>query len=203
MKKGHEDLRPYLKRRHKRRVKKGGRTCRRAIRAATFGPSIDARPTIVEQRSRIGDWESDSVASKNNEVGLNTLVERKTGLLCMTKLKDKTSEATTDVVMKRLDSYPAQTITFDNGSENTGWKILEERLSTHCFFAHPYSSWERGTNENTNGLIRWYFPKGTDFAKVSDKEIMKVEYALNTRPRKRLGYRTPVEVFNESVALES
>ena len=116
---------------------------------------------------------------------------------------------TNRVVSHRLGVLPEktrQTLTVDNGSENMGWKDLESELSgLRCFFAHPYSSFERGTNENTNGLIRYYLPKGTDFAKISEKEIRRIEKKLNNRPRKRLGYQTPAEVFNKhlGVALES
>lgn len=104
-------------------------------------------------------------------------------------------------LMKRYIN--THTLTVDNGSENQEWRETETATGARIYFAHPYHSWERGTNENTNGLVRWYFPKGTDFSLVSDAEIAEVEYALNTRPRKRLRYRTPLEVFNKSVALAS
>ena len=200
---GCEDLRLFLKRRHKRRAKKGMRKGRRV--SIPKGPSIDERPKIVEERSRIGDWESDTIASKDNAPGLNSLVDRKSGLLFLTKVHDKTASATREIVVKRLISLPKevqQTLTMDNGSENQAWREIEEALGISCFFAHPYHSWERGTNENTNGLVRWYFPKGTDFRTISDEEIARVEYILNTRPRKRLKYKTPLEVFIQSVALQ-
>ena len=87
-------------------------------------------------------------------------------------------------------------MTFDNGSENRDWKLFEEKTNIKSYFAHPYHSWERGSNENTNGLLREYFPKKTDFSKISDEEISKVEYDLNTRPRKRLNWSTPLEVIS-------
>ncbi len=195
-----EDLRVYLKRRHKRRGQKGMRTVQRVFKPR--GPSIESRPVIVDKRMRIGDWESDSIVSKNNTSGLNSLVERKTGLLLLTKVKDKTAMTTTEVITKRLSKLPRHTITLDNGSENQYWKEIEQKVNIKCFYAHPYSSWERGTNENTNGLIRWYFPKGTDFRTISEEDIKAVEYALNTRPRKRHKWKTPLEVFNRSVALQ-
>lgn len=102
-------------------------------------------------------------------------------------------------VMKRFTSFPCHTVTLDSGSENTNWKDMEEATHASVYYAHPYHSWERGTNENTNGLIREYFPKGTDFTHIPDEEIAKVEYILNTRPRKRLGWSTPLQVM--SVAL--
>lgn len=200
---GYHDLRPYLKRRHKKRTKKGMRKGQRIWRPK--GLSIDERPCEVTTRRVVGHWEGDSVISRKSKVGLNTLVERKTGLVFITRIRNATAQETTNAVIRRLSILPnifRKTLTVDNGTENAGHDVIKHELSTVCYSAHPYSSWERGTNENTNGLIRWYFPKGTDFAKVTDKEIATVEYCLNTRPRKRLGWKTPLEVFNESVALQ-
>jgi IS30 family transposase len=200
LKPGCEDLRPYLRRRRKRRIAKGSRRCQRIFRPK--GTSIDKRPTIVEQRKRLGDWESDTVESKDHKPGINTLVERKTGLVFISKLADKTSKATISAIINRLNALPEkakQTITFDNGTENSNWQELERKTGMKTFFTHAYRSWERGINENANGLIRDYFPKKTDFTKISDEQIKKIEHALNTRPRKRLGFKTPLEVF--SVAL--
>ena len=206
MKLGYHDLRPYLKRRHKKRAKKGMRKGKRIWRPK--GLSIDERPYEVTTRKTVGHWEGDSVVSRKSKVGLNTLVERKTGLVFITKIRNATAQETTNAVVRRLSILPnifRKTLTVDNGTENAGHDIIRRLLSTTCYSAHPYSSWERGTNENTNGLIRWYFPKDTDFDKVTETEIATVEYMLNTRPRKRLGWRTPLEVFNEhlqSVALQ-
>jgi len=200
MKPGYPDLRVYLKRRHKKRAKKGMRKGERIFRPK--GIPIDDRPTIVEKRLRVGDWEGDSIESKDHAPGLNSLVDRKSGLLLLSKLSAKTAKATREVVSKRLADLPSHTLTVDNGPENQEWRETETATNARVYFAHPYHSWERGTNENTNGLVRWYFPKGTDFRNVSEEEIANVEYALNTRPRKRLGYRTPLEVFNQSVALQ-
>ena len=197
---GNIDLRPWLKRRHKARAKQGFRKGVRALRP--LGPSIDIRPAVVGRRSRLGDWESDTVESCLHRPGINTLVERKSGLLCITKLKSKDAYTTRMAIARRLGSLPKQlrrTVTFDNGPENRQWVEVEKAAGVRAYFAHPYHSWERGTNENTNGLIRWYFPKGTDFGTISDEELARVEYAINTRPRKRLGWRTPLEVW--SVAL--
>ena len=202
MRPGYHDLRPYLKRRHKRRGQKGMRSVQRVFRPK--GPSIDDRPKEVETRRIAGHWETDSVVSKKSRVGLNTLVERKTGLVFMTKIKDSKSITTTEAVIQRLGSVPQhvrKTVTSDNGHENFQYDQTMTRLNILWFFAHPYHSWERGTNENTNGLIRWYFPKGTDFATITDETIKVVEDALNNRPRKRLGWKTPLEAFNQSVAL--
>lgn len=199
---GHIDLRPWLKRRHKARAKHGLRKGARVLRPS--GPSIDVRPAIVDRRTRLGDWESDTVESCLHRPGINTLVERKSGLLCITKLKCKDAQSTRMAIARRLASLPKhlrRTVTFDNGPENRQWMEVEQAAGVRAYFAHPYHSWERGTNENTNGLIRWYFPKGTDFGTISDEELARVEQAINTRPRKRLGWRTPLEVW--SVALQS
>lgn len=198
----HHDLRPYLKRRHKRRAQKGMRTVQRIFKPR--GPSIDDRPKEIEKRKVVGHWEGDSMISRKSTVGLNTLVERKTGLVFITKISNSTARVTRETVVSRLSVLKGQfrkTLTVDNGHENFEYAEITKELNTRCFFAHPYHSWERGTNENTNGLIRWYFPKGTDFATISDESIKAVEDALNNRPRKRLGWKTPLEAFNESVAL--
>lgn len=204
LKSGKEDLRPHLKRRHKRRVKKGLRgTCRVG---KLPGKSIDLRPKIVSLRKRFGDWEGDAMTSRQSLVGLNTLVERKSGYVLITKIQNSSSQETSAAAIRRLSLFPKplrQTITWDNGKENAKIATIEQALSLDCYLAHPYHSWERGTNENTNGLIRWYLPKKTDFAKVTDEEILFIENELNTRPRKRLGYKTPLEVLNPSVALQT
>jgi len=203
IKRHYHDLRQYLKRRHKRRQPKGMRKSQRVLRPK--GPCIDDRPKEVETRKTIGHWETDSMVSRKSVVGLNTIVERKTGLVFITKIKDSTAESTKEAVVKRLSVVPEQfrsTVTSDNGHENFMFDSITTELGILWFFAHPYHSWERGTNENTNGLIRWYFPKGTDFATISDEAIKDVETALNNRPRKRLGWKTPLEAFNESVAIK-
>lgn len=201
LKLGREDLRSYLRRRRKRRIPKGSRRCQRIFKSK--GVSIDNRPAIVNLRRRIGDWESDTVESINHKFGINTLVERKSGLVLITKLSGKNSHATISAISNRLNLLPQkvkQTITFDNGPENSDWQELEERTNIKTFFAHAYHSWERGTNENTSGLIRDYFPKKTDFTTIPNEELSFVERELNNRPRKRLGWRTPLEVM--SVALQ-
>ena len=197
LKPGREDLRIYLRRKRKRRISKGTRRCQRVFKPK--GTVIEERPEIVNERKRLGDWESDSVESKNYKPGINTLVERQTGLVLISKLYDRTSQATTTTIVKRMNYLPLkakQTITFDNGMENSNWPELERKTGVKTFFCHPYHSWERGTNENTNGLIRDYFPKKTDFTTIPDEEIKRVEHELNTRPRKRLGYKTPLEAFS-------
>lgn len=195
-----EDLRPYLRRRKKRRTHQGQRRCQRIFRPR--GTSINERPLVINQRLRFGDWEGDTVASKNNGTGINSLVERKTGLVFITNLKDRTSQATTEAIESRMFGLPSiakHSLTMDNGPENQDWQAIEEKTGLKCFFANAYHSWERGTNENTNGLIRDFFPKKTDFTQVSQEQLNEVEYLLNTRPRKRLNWFTPLEVFSKEL----
>jgi IS30 family transposase len=199
MKPGYHDLRQYLKRRHKHRQKKGMRKSTRIFRPK--GLSIELRPKEVEKRKTIGHWEGDSIVSKKSKIGLNTLVERKTGLVLISKIMNGTMNETANTVIRRLSPYYSKTLTVDNGSENSACDKIERALNISCYFAHPYCSGERGTNENTNGLIRWYFPKGTNFATITEEQIKFVENSLNNRPRKRLGWKTPLEAYNESVAL--
>ena len=199
-----EDLRMYLKRRHAvRKPKLMPFTAEKGpIKNRVF---IDERPREVDRRKARGHWEGDSMVSRKSLAGLNTLVERVTGLVHISKIRNTTALETTRTVIKRLGHLPKRmrkTITVDNGHENAGHEHITKAVGTKIYFAHPYHSWERGTNENTNGLIRWYLPKGTDFATVSEKRIREIEWRLNTRPRKRLGWRTPLEVFNQSVALK-
>ena len=157
---------------------------------------------MVDQKIRVGDWESDSVESCSHKPGINTFLERKTGLVFITKLSAKTAEATLSAIESRMKYLPKelkQTATFDNGSENQRWKELQESTGLECFFAHAYHFWERGSNENTNGLIRDFFPKKTDFTTISEQELQAVENNLNNRPRKRLGWLTPLEVFSKEL----
>lgn len=206
LKPGKEDLRPYLARHRKRRMRKG--LCRSYRIEKGPLPSIDARPKAVDRRVEIGHWEDDSIVSRVSHDRLRTANERVSGLVLIAKAKNGTIEEANRIARERLGTVPKafrKTLTRDRGSENLGYKELELTLGIRCFFAHAYHSWERGSNENINGLIRRFFPKKTDFRTVTDKEIQKVEYLLNSRPRKRLGWKTPYEVFYEltGVALQS
>lgn len=195
-----QDLRPYLRHRRKRRVPKGARRCQRVLRPK--GTSINERPIIINERKRIGDWEGDTVESKDHKPGINTLVERSIGMVFITKLRGKDSKATVDAIENRMSELPEatkQSLTMDNGPENSDWPELEKRTKMKCYYANAYHSWERGSNENTNGLIRDYYPKKTDFTQVSGEELRQVEYSLNTRPRKRLGWLTPLEAFSKEL----
>lgn len=202
MKPGYEDLRPYLRQKKRRRTHHGMRTCQKITK--TEGISIDQRPAIVDLRLRYGDWEGDTVESCGHKPGINTLLERKSGYVMITKLNAKSAMSTNEAAASRFLLLPKRlrrTLTLDNGAENTGWKYLEFLIGIKCFFAHAYHSWERGSNENVNGLIRDYFPKGTDFTIISQEALAYVEHELNSRPRKRLGWKSPLEVL--SVALQS
>lgn len=155
MRVGYHDLRKYLRRRHKRRGQRGMRRVQRVFKPK--GPPIDDRSSEIETRQTLGHWETDSIISKKSKVGLNTLVERKTGLVFITKIKDGTARSTKEAVIKRLSVLPKdtrKTLTSDNGVENFSYNEVQIEIDILWYFAHPYHSWERGTNENTNGLIR-------------------------------------------------
>jgi len=202
LKPGCEDLRPYLARRKKRRTKKGLRSTYRIDKGPL--PCISERPQEVEARNRVGHWEDDLIVSKQSYDKLKTINERVSGLVFISRVKDGTIAETNRAISERLEAIPTpfrQTLTRDRGSENLGYQELEKKLDIKCYFAHAYHSWERGSNENLNGLIRRYFPKKTDFKKISDKQIQTVEYLLNSRPRKRLGWKTPYQVFYEKTGV--
>lgn len=206
VKKGCEDLRRYLPRRHKRRQKKDFRKVRKLERQVL--PSIEDRPNEVNLREEVGHFEDDTIVSKQSLVRIKSINERVSGVVFLNKMLNGTSEESSRVVLERLSAVPPpfrKTLTRDRGTENMGWQVIEEKLSVDVYFAHPYCSHERGSNENLNGLVRRFFPKKTDFAKVSDEEIRRVEYLLNTRPRKRFGGKTPLEVLLEKtgVAIDS
>jgi len=170
--------------------------------------SIEQRPDIVEQRSRYGDWEVDTVIGKHHQQALVTLVERKSRLTLMAKVIRKTADNVSAAIidlLKPIQSW-VHTLTADNGREFAQHARIAKQLKAQFYFAHPFASWERGLNENTNGLIRQYFPKKHDFKTITQSQIDKVMDRLNNRPRKCLGFKTPNEVFfgiKPSVALAS
>lgn len=161
--------------------------------------SIDERPAIVDNRERFGDWEADTVLGKQGTGVLVTLAERKSRLYLVKRVQSKRAEVVRDTIIEMLMPYAehVHTITFDNGGEFAGHKAIEAALGAKTYFAHPYSSWERGLNENFNGLLRQYIPKGTDLQAVTDEEIEQAQRALNLRPRKCLEFRQPATVFEE------
>jgi len=160
--------------------------------------SIEERPEIVNKRLRIGDWEVDSVIGKLNKSSIVTLVERVSRYTVILKVNSKEALMVSKAIIDRAKELQLTiyTITGDNGTEFADHRKIAEELGIDFFFTHPYSSWEKGTNENTNGLIRQYFPKGTDFNKVSDDAILIVEEELNNRPRKILDFKSPIEIFD-------
>ncbi len=158
---------------------------------------IDERPAVVEKRKRVGDWEGDTVMGKGRQNALLTLVERKTLYTMIMRLTGKRADLLAQTAIDGMKSLAdkVKTITFDNGLEFAHHEEIAKGLDADIYFAHPYASWERGINENTNGLIRQYFPKGTDFSQVSDEQISYVMNRLNNRPRKTRGGRSPNELF--------
>jgi IS30 family transposase len=159
--------------------------------------SIDERPAIVDTKSRIGDWEGDTVIGKGRKNAFVTLVERKTLFTVVKRIESKHADMTADAIIESVRELKDSvlTITFDNGKEFAQHERIGQELEADIYFAHPYSSWERGINENTNGLLRRYFPKGTDFMALSEHEIQAAVDKLNHRPRKTRGYKTPHELF--------
>ena len=158
---------------------------------------IDQRPQEVTERSRIGDWEGDTVLGKEKTVRILTHVERKSGLLLADKICDAKASIVRAAAVGRLKTVKRHTVTYDNGIEFAEYEMIERDAKITVYFAHPYHSWERGTNENTNGLLRQFFPKKTAFARITQKQIDDAVSLINNRPRKRHGYRTPREIFQE------
>ena len=168
--------------------------------------SIDERPAIVDTKERIGDWELDTIIGKNHKGAIVTAVERKTKFSCMRHVPKKEAALVACALIDMLKPYKAlvHTLTGDNGKEFSEHEKVAQALQANFYFAHPYSSWERGLNENTNGLIRQYFPKKTCLLDVSDKQVEIVQDKLNDRPRKLLNFETPKHLFlNSFVALET
>ncbi|MBL4795542.1 MAG: IS30 family transposase [Pseudomonadales bacterium] len=159
--------------------------------------SIDERPKIVDAKKRIGDWEIDTVIGKDHKGALVTIVERVTKFTVSRRVNRKTAANVAKATIELLKPYKAlvHTITADNGKEFADHEKISKALCTEFYFAHPYSSWERGLNENTNGLLRQYFPKGTDFRKVSQAAVQRAVRRLNSRPRKDLSYQTPNQLM--------
>ena len=170
--------------------------------------SIEERPAIVERRQRLGDWELDTVIGKGKQQALVSLTERKARLTLLAKVSNRKAETVRDAITTLLEplSTRVHTLTSDNGKEFAEHEAIAESLAADFYFAHPYASWERGLNENTNGLVRQYFPKQSRFEELTEEDINVVVDKLNNRPRKCLGYKTPNEVFfgiKPTVALAS
>ena len=158
-------------------------------------------PEVICNRFRIGDWEGDTVYGGVGKGLLVSMVDRKSRFLKLGLLSNRSAEETRMVIEKLLKDLPVKSISLDNGSEFSEFRKLEQDLHTLVYFAEPHKPWQRGTNENTNDIIRFFFPKGFDFRTVTQEDVMLVENLINNRPRKCLGWKTPAEVFYESVAL--
>jgi IS30 family transposase len=188
------DLHTHLRSRKKRKKRYGSQNRRGMILNRV---SIEKRPAVVDQRSRIGDWEIDTIIGAHHQGVLLSLVERKSRLCLIARLANKSAQEVERTTINLLDSIKEKvhTVTSDNGKEFAKHESIAKNLDAQFFFAHPYASWERGLNENTNGLIRQYFPKKTQFNHISDQQVQSVMEKLNNRPRKCLGMKTPNQVF--------
>ena len=182
--------RSHKKRRRQKRYGKGHRFADRKC--------ITQRPKIVDNRERYGDWEGDTIEGKKNSGFVATILERKSRFLLATKLPDKKAVTLTTAstrIFRHIPRKMRKTLTVDNGSEFAQFKKYEEETGLKIYFAQPYAAWQRGANENTNGLLRQYFPKGSDFKKITEEDVREAVRRLNNRPRKCLNYQTPKEVF--------
>jgi IS30 family transposase len=194
-KKNGDELYKFLRHSGKKYNKRSGKNSGRGLIPNRV--DIELRDKIVEEKSRIGDWEADTVIGANHKGAIVTLVDRMSKFSLFTLVPDKTKESVTQAIEKSLQGMKqnVQTITFDNGKEFAGHQELSRSLETLCFFAKPYHSWERGLNEHTNGLLRQFVPKKSDFGQLSQEDIDFVQNSQNNRPRKVLNYKTPAEIF--------
>jgi IS30 family transposase len=183
------------------RLRRRGKRPNRRKKSVTAGAArIENRPDVIEERLRLGDFEGDTVLGSPGTGGLATLVDRKSRFTVVVKVQSKNADHVHGKIkqrMKELDEERRRSITFDNGTEFARCHRLEKHLGMELYFADPGCPYQRGTNENTNGLIRQFFPKGTDFRDISHSKVRQVEKLLNNRPRACLGFRTPSEVFFE------
>ena len=164
--------------------------------------SIDSRPKHIHLREEVGHWEGDLVIGKNHKSAIGTIVERKTRFTLIIQLKSKKAMEVANEfskILNKLNPIYKKTMTYDNGIEMARHEKINKKTGMKIYFAHPYYSWERGTNENTNGLIRRYLPKGTDFNQISRKQLLNIQEKLNNRPRKIIGYKTPKEMMDNEL----
>jgi IS30 family transposase len=185
------NLRHRGKRYNKKSSKNAGRGC--------IPGRIDIleRPKIIESKSRIGDWEGDTIIGANHQGTIVSLVDRGSKFTLLQKVERKQASPVQEAIVERMRMLPYEvhSITLDNGKEFAKHIEIAAALNSTCYFATPYHAWERGLNEHTNGLVRQYFPKSTDLSKLSNEDIQQVQDALNSRPREVLGFRTPFEIF--------
>lgn len=191
-----EKLYQYLRRGKKKRTKWKGRGSHKS--RIPNRTSISQRPEIVKKRSEFGHWEGDSVLYPNKKA-INTVNELKTGIVEFTKLDRKTAELTATAMSTKLSNYEAKTLTLDNGTEFTNHGDVSKVIGVVVYFCHPYSSWERGANENANGLLRGYLPKRYNIDELTQEELDEIASDINNRPRKRLGYQTPTEAYQQEL----
>jgi IS30 family transposase len=192
------DLKKYLRQKKGRYRRRGGTKRREKAREEGKKRRIDTRPAAVERRSRIGDWEGDTIVGTGQSGRILTYVDRKSGYLIAALIKSGSANLvlkTTVELFSRIPQKKRRTLTLDNGIEFSAYELIERDTGLIIYFAFPYHSWERGTNENTNGLLREYFPKKMSFAHLTQHDIDIAVKELNDRPRKRLGYATPREAF--------
>lgn len=187
----------HLRRRGKRKVK-------RRANYNTIHPEriIPEWPEEIRQRKRIGDWEGDTLCGGGGKGGAVTLVDRKSGWICGRVVHSRQASETREAILEALKDKPVHSLSLDNGSEFAEFRELEEQLEAPVYFAEPHKPWQRGCNENANGLLRFFFPKGCNFLEVSQEEFNRVLDLINHRPHKRLGWLSPFDVFFEAVALD-
>lgn len=191
-------LKQYLRQQKGKYRRKRGTKIRERVREQAKKCRIDERPAIVERRGRLGDWEGDTIQGRDKRVRIVTFVDRRSGYLIAYLLPKMRAELLTTLALKYFHRVPRakrKTFTLDNGPEFSDWERLEKRSGATVYFAYPYHFWERGSNENTNGLLRQYFPRSLDFNLITQEELVHVVKRLNDRPRKRLGFKSPYQIF--------
>lgn len=193
-KKAGGDLFKNLRRSHRKNKKRYGSSRRSKYPAEK---SIEKRPEVVATKARVGDWEGDTIVGPRAKSGVVTMVERSTNLARLALTPQRHANSVKRAIVEMFDETegPKHTITFDRGLEFSLYRKIEKEAQVEVYFAHAYCSYERGANENLNGLIRQYFPKKTDFTKITHAQINQVEWLLNNRPRKKIGYLTPYEAY--------
>lgn len=191
-------LRQYLRSKKGKYRRKRGTKVRERMREAAKKRRIDERPAIVERRGRLGDWEGDTMQGRDKRVRIVTFVDRRSGYLVAYLLPKMRATLLTSLALgyfRHIPKTKRRTFTLDNGPEFADWERLEKKSGATVYFAYPYHFWERGSNENTNGLLRQYFPRSLDFNLITPQELAHVVRRLNERPRKRLGFKSPRHVF--------
>ncbi len=191
-------LKQFLRSQKGKYRRKRGTKIREKAREQAKKRRIDERPAVVERRSRLGDWEGDTIMGRDKRVRIVTFVDRKSGYLIAFLLPKMRAQLLTSLTLQHFRSIPKakrKTLTLDNGTEFSDWERLEKKSGATVYFAYPYHFWERGSNENTNGLLRQYFPRSLDFNLITPEELSAVVRKLNDRPRKRLGFKSPRQLF--------